>query len=150
MARFGAPWTFRYVLAFYPNRSNPFGISSVSDFRTVSRPRGRRRATGLRTVVIMAIEEYEWQRHYEAAILETDRSRLPSLINAAQVAIEARVEELRVNHGGTTAEQQAIADALAGLRVLRKECLEPCQPQQQASLPTSVKKRDSTGQSSSS
>ena len=69
----------------------------------------------------MANEEYEWQRHYEAAILETDRSRLPNLIKAAQAAIDARVEDLRLNHSGTAEEEQAIADALAGLRVLQKE-----------------------------
>ena len=95
---------------------------------------------------------HEWQRHYETAILETDRPRLPMLINAAQAAIEARVEQLREDHGGTTDEQQAIADALSGLRVLQKECkeyLESCQPQQQGSSPASIKKTDSTGQSSS-
>ena len=69
----------------------------------------------------MADEEYEWQRHYEAAILETDRSRLPSLIKAAQAAIDARIEALRLNHGGTAAERQAIADAVNGIRVLEKE-----------------------------
>jgi hypothetical protein len=69
----------------------------------------------------MAVEEYKWQRHYEAAILETDRSRLPSLIKAAHAAIDARLEDFRLNHGGTPDEQQAIADALNGLRVLQKE-----------------------------
>jgi len=66
-------------------------------------------------------EKYEWQRHYEAAILETDRTRLPQLINAAQAAIDARIEDIRLNHSGTADEEQALANALDGLRVLQKE-----------------------------
>ena len=93
---------------------------------------------------------YEWQRHYEAAILETDRARLPQLIEAAHAAIDARIKELETNHGGTADEGQALADALSGLGVLRKECLESCQPQQQGSTPTTIRKRHSVGQSSSS
>jgi hypothetical protein len=66
-------------------------------------------------------QNYGWQRYYEAAILETDRLRLPKLIKDAQAAIDARVEQLRENHGGTPEEQLALADALAGLGVLRRE-----------------------------
>jgi len=64
---------------------------------------------------------YEWQRQYEAAILETDRSRLPELIRAAQAKIEARIAELRSDHNTSPEEEQAIADAVAGLNILRKE-----------------------------
>ena len=66
-------------------------------------------------------ESYVWQRYYEAAILETDRSRLPKLIKDAQAAIDARVEQLHANHEGTPDERLALADALAGLIVLRRE-----------------------------
>jgi hypothetical protein len=61
-----------------------------------------------------------WQRHYEAAILETDRSQLPKLIKAAQAAIDERLEELRSDHQNTPEEKRAIADALIGLNILRK------------------------------
>lgn len=64
---------------------------------------------------------YGWQRSYEDAILETDRSRLPILIRAAHAAIDQRVEQLRENREASPEERQAIADALAGLRVLREE-----------------------------
>lgn len=64
---------------------------------------------------------YGWQRFYEAAILETNRSRLPVLIQAAQAAIDARVEQLQSNSHDSADEKQAIADAQAGLNVLRKE-----------------------------
>jgi hypothetical protein len=69
----------------------------------------------------MTNQLYGWQRRYEAAILETDRSRLPALIEVAQSAIDARIEELQSDHLGTREEMDALADALAGLRVLRKE-----------------------------
>ena len=64
---------------------------------------------------------YPWQQHYEAAILETDRSRLPARIKVAQDAINSRIEQIRSDHQGTEQEREAIADALAGIRVLREE-----------------------------
>lgn len=64
---------------------------------------------------------FDWQPYYEAAILETDASRMPELIKTAQTAINKRIEELRNDHGSTPEEQQAIADALAGLRYLQRE-----------------------------
>jgi hypothetical protein len=64
---------------------------------------------------------FGWQRFYEAAILETNRERLPQLIQAAQAAIDARIDQLRMNHHDSAEERQAIADALAGLRLLKEE-----------------------------
>jgi hypothetical protein len=64
---------------------------------------------------------YGWQRFYEQAILETDRTHLPRLIQTAQAAIQARMEQLRGDHQDDAAERQAIADALAGLQVLKGE-----------------------------
>lgn len=64
---------------------------------------------------------YGWQRFYQQAILETDRKRLPRLIQSAQAAIDARIEQLGADHDGSSGEREAIANALAGLRVLRDE-----------------------------
>jgi hypothetical protein len=72
---------------------------------------------------------YDWQRPYEAAILETDRSRLPILIAEAQAAIDARIEALHSHSNGKmdgeayriAEEKQASADALSGIRILKKE-----------------------------
>jgi hypothetical protein len=72
---------------------------------------------------------YDWQQPYEAAILETDRSRLPKLIAEAQAAINARMAALRFATSGATngvadpsaEEKQAIDDALAGIRILIRE-----------------------------
>jgi len=94
MAHFGASRLFRLVLAFNPKSSNRSGIPPSDHVGP---------ADGWAET--MANEGYEWQRHYEAAILETDRSRLPQLIEAAQTAIDARFKELRANHGGTSEEQ---------------------------------------------
>jgi hypothetical protein len=64
---------------------------------------------------------YGWQRFYEDAILETDRARLPILIRAAHAAIDARLQQLQNHHPASAEERQAIADAMAGLRVLKHE-----------------------------
>ncbi|MFZ3343004.1 MAG: hypothetical protein WA609_02285 [Terriglobales bacterium] len=72
---------------------------------------------------------YGWQQPYEAAILETDRSRLPERIAEAQAAIDARMAALYSNSAhkpngeadGEAEEKQAIADALAGIRILIRE-----------------------------
>ena len=64
---------------------------------------------------------YQWEEYYEAAILETDRFRLPAVIKTAQTAINSRIEELEKDHQGTPEERDAIASALAGIRILQQE-----------------------------
>ena len=70
------------------------------------------------------IADYPWGRSYEAAILETDRSRLAKHIQLAEQAITVRIQELNCDHGGTDDERAAIRDALSGLRMLRNELLQ--------------------------
>jgi hypothetical protein len=67
------------------------------------------------------ISDYLWARSYEAAILETDRSKLAHHIRIAEQAISARERELNDKHVGTAEERSAIRDALSGLSVLRDE-----------------------------
>ena len=64
---------------------------------------------------------YSWQRFYQAAIVETDGARLPALIQTAQAAIEARLQQFASCDGDCSEERLAIDDALAGLAVLRRE-----------------------------
>jgi hypothetical protein len=71
--------------------------------------------------IVEPTHRYAWQRHYEVAILETDRTRLPDLITAAQAAIDARIAQIRAMHDGTPEEHQAIEDARHGLRILIAE-----------------------------
>lgn len=70
------------------------------------------------------ISDYPWARSYEAAILETDRSKLAGRIQIAEEAILARERELDGNRVGTEEERSALRDALSGLRVLRDEVKE--------------------------
>jgi hypothetical protein len=65
--------------------------------------------------------DYQWQRPYITAILETDRSKLRQHIDAADAAIKARIHELSRDHAATPEEREAIEDALTGLTVLRRE-----------------------------
>ena len=66
----------------------------------------------------------EWEKLYQAAILETDWSKIEGRIQVAESAIKARLHEFSLNHGGTPEENQAVKDALAGLTVLRHEVAE--------------------------
>jgi len=65
--------------------------------------------------------ECDWVRLYKAALLETDWSKIEEHIQVAENGIKARLHEFSLNHGGTPAENQAIENALNGLKVLRKD-----------------------------
>jgi hypothetical protein len=65
---------------------------------------------------------YGWEESYQRAILETDRSKLPERIDAAQTSINHRLQEINAGHDSKE-ERLAIRDALAGLKVLRREVL---------------------------
>lgn len=64
----------------------------------------------------------EWQPAYQAALLELDPKRLPERVIAAETAIFNRLQAIsgKTDHH---AERRAIEDALAGLRVLKRETL---------------------------
>lgn len=64
---------------------------------------------------------YKWQEFYEAAVLETDWSRMEDRIQAAESAIKGRLQEFSLDHGGTPEENQAIVDALTSLNSLRAD-----------------------------
>jgi hypothetical protein len=63
---------------------------------------------------------YDWERLYTTAILETDRSKLKAHIDAAQAAIDRRLQEMNADHGGSREERFAIGTTQAALDVLRK------------------------------
>jgi hypothetical protein len=64
----------------------------------------------------------EWQQEYQAALLELDTEKLRERIAAAETAIFNRLQAISqgLNH---TAQRQAIEDALASLRVLKRDNL---------------------------
>jgi hypothetical protein len=64
----------------------------------------------------------EWQAYYQAALFEFDPERLPQRVEAAETAIFKRLQTISQG-SDCKAERQAIEDALASLRVLKKEKL---------------------------
>lgn len=64
----------------------------------------------------------EWRALYTAALFETDQSRIPERIAEAERAIVARARELFAAGSDTIEEDQALDDALYGLRALQS-CL---------------------------
>lgn len=64
---------------------------------------------------------HEWEKLYQAAILETDWSKIEQRINAADFAISVRLNEFSLDHGGTPEENRAIERALGGLATLRED-----------------------------
>jgi len=64
-------------------------------------------------------KENDWQRSYQAALLEVDPAKMPERIEQAYNAIRIYIYASGQNSNG--AERQALADALANLRVLRRE-----------------------------
>ena len=63
---------------------------------------------------------HEWEKVYEAAIFETDWSRMEERINAAESALHARIDRVSFDFR-TLEENRAIADALNRLDILRRE-----------------------------
>ena len=62
----------------------------------------------------------EWQHEYQVALLELDRKKLLERVKAAETAIFNRIQAISPEHA---AERQAIEDALANMRVIRRENL---------------------------
>jgi len=63
-----------------------------------------------------------WQHEYQAAVLELDRKKLAERVAASETAIFNRLQVISQS-SDHQAERQAIEDALAALRVLKRENL---------------------------
>lgn len=61
----------------------------------------------------------EWQKRYQEALLELDPARLLERIDQAYESIQ-RCMDLTLSNSNST-QRQVFADALANLRVLRRE-----------------------------
>ena len=66
-------------------------------------------------------ETREWEKLYQAVILETDWSKIEEGIQQAETAIRGRLHEFSLDHGGTPEENRAIQQALSGLTALRED-----------------------------
>jgi len=67
-----------------------------------------------------------WQREYEASLHEPDPRKLLERVHAVETAIFSRLQELAQTSENTDhkAEEQAIAEALRTLRVLKRDKLQ--------------------------
>lgn len=65
----------------------------------------------------------EWQADYQAALLELDREKLLQRVAAAEATIFNRLQAISQSPDHNV-ERQAIEDALANLRVLKREKLD--------------------------
>jgi hypothetical protein len=64
-------------------------------------------------------QQDKWQEPYQAALLEVDPCKMAERIQQAYEVIQA---QMALGHqNGNGAERQALSDALANLRVLRRE-----------------------------
>ena len=64
---------------------------------------------------------HSWQESYQAALLETDWTKMQDRIQTAESEIHKRRLVLSQDHGGTPEEREALANAMSGLRVLRMD-----------------------------
>ena len=62
---------------------------------------------------------YSWQESYQAALLETDWTKMQERVQTAESEIHKRRLELSQDHGGTQEEREALVNAMSGLGVLR-------------------------------
>ena len=62
---------------------------------------------------------YSWQESYQAALLETDGTKMPERVQTAESEIHQRRLVLSQDHGGTDEERTALVNAMSSLRVLR-------------------------------
>jgi hypothetical protein len=63
--------------------------------------------------------EHDWRELYKIALLETDWSKMEDRIQPAERTMQERLHEFSLHHGGTPEDNQAIADAMNGLKILR-------------------------------
>lgn len=64
-------------------------------------------------------QQSDWQKHYQEALLELDPARLLERIDQACESIQRCMDLTSPNSNPT--QRQVLADALANLRVLRRE-----------------------------
>jgi hypothetical protein len=62
---------------------------------------------------------YSWQESYQAALLETDWTKMQERVQTAESEIHHRRLVLSQDHGGTDEERAALVNAMSGLGVLR-------------------------------
>jgi hypothetical protein len=72
----------------------------------------------------------EWQKEFQAAILELNREKLADRVVMAERAISKRLQALSQS-SDSAGERQAIEDALSSLRLLKRNELGTCNGDQE-------------------
>ena len=72
----------------------------------------------------------EWQKEFQAAILELNREKLADRVVMAERAISKRLQAL-LQSSDSAGERQAIEDALSSLRLLKRAELGICDGNQE-------------------
>jgi hypothetical protein len=71
--------------------------------------------------IVENYKQEDWVALYQSALIELEQAKMSGRIEAAHVAILARMEKLCTMPGLHPEERQAIEDALRGLSLLRAE-----------------------------
>jgi len=74
------------------------------------------------SIVMENVQYPEWQKLFQDALVELDKDELHERVAAAEAAILSRLEAMS-DTGDRPSERHAIEDALASLRVLKRESL---------------------------
>ncbi|HMH06182.1 MAG TPA: hypothetical protein VK579_05820 [Terriglobales bacterium] len=64
---------------------------------------------------------YSWQDSYQAALLETEWTKMEERVQTAESEIHKRRLVLSQGHGGTPEERDALVNAMNGLGILRMD-----------------------------
>ncbi len=67
------------------------------------------------------VATYKWQASYQAAVLETDWTKMQERLQQAESEIHDRRLALSQDYSGTAEEREALVHAMNGLRSLRKD-----------------------------
>jgi len=67
------------------------------------------------------VSTYKWQASYQAAVRETDWTKMQERLQQAESEIHNRRLALSQDHSGASEERKALADAMNGLQSLRKD-----------------------------
>ena len=62
------------------------------------------------------MNQYDWFESYQAAVLETEWTKMEERVQTAESAIHKRRLVLSQDHGGTEQERRALIDAVNALR----------------------------------
>ena len=62
------------------------------------------------------VPSYKWQASYQAAVLETDWTKVQERLQQAESEIHDRRLALSQDHNGTAEEREALVEAMNGLR----------------------------------